>query len=547
MRRWLGRLLVSLGALAALGLAFAAAELATRRAHPARCAAFAAETADIARTRSFLLPCYRRGTVGGRPSLIPARDLSGSARPHVIPLRKRAGVLRVAVIGESSGFLLGNELLRQLEGPVCGATHEVLNCAQPASALEHVEQNLDEVLQYEPDVIVLVFGHNLSFRFSTDDRRLLARQWVTRSCVLATMTRQQRPSQMSNEPTERRLAAFERFLQRLVGETRRRGVRLVLNTMAANLWSPPGITSDRYVPGLVEASFLEATQGPRAAARHLQTIPNPTPFERFRAGEALARAGDLGLARRALIEAIDMDASSGRAQSRTNALLRRVAQAPGVVLRDTERELARAVDSGLPGWESFEDHCHLLPTRMHDEARSVTALLRGAAVGSASPVCEHPPWRGEQRLELGDTLAGALRYSAGSRARSSWHAAASLAVEQWFRRDPVVTERAIGAFIAGLRGRVDPGQASRMLFAIAEGCHRAGRVDRALAVNELARLADERDPGPWYQRGLFALRGGDRAASLAALSRALAIAPSDRESRDLFERVSAMAPPTAAE
>lgn len=535
---WRGPLL-SLATLGALALLAAAGERAIRRLRPEACAPLAREAVYLERDRVLLRPCFRRETVRGVPSLTWARGETEPGAPLTVPLRRTAGVRRIVVLGESSGSLLAAALQRQLGDPACARPVEVLNCAQHSAALEHVERNLDEALGYEPDAIVLVFGHNLRFRFPVDERALAARQWRNRSCLLAAIAPQRAEPAMSVVPLEGRLGDLERLLRRMTREAQGRGARLVLSAPAANLWFPPG-GGDPAAPHLLDARYADATAGPLAAARLLAALPAAQrgPAERFREGEAFARAGERPLAREALQRAVDDDPGGGRVHSRTNALLRRFAAGSGVALRDTERELEREVASGLPGWESFLDTCHLSPEGFDREARAVLALLGDGAEAARCPPTARPPGASG----LGAVLDGTLRYGAGSTAPSPWHEAAALAVEQWLAAAPAASERALADFVAGLGGRADPGQASRMLVALAEGCARAGRAELARDLNERARRADEGSPDPWRQRGLFALRRGDREAARAALTRALELAPADRAARHLLDRLSADAP-----
>jgi hypothetical protein len=85
-----------------------------------------------------------------------------------MPRARAAGVARIAVVGESSAYMLGNSLRELIAQRPCGQRYELLACGQPGSALEHLERRFDEVLTYRPDAVVVVFGHNLQFRFSMD-------------------------------------------------------------------------------------------------------------------------------------------------------------------------------------------------------------------------------------------------------------------------------------------------------------------------------------------------------------------------------------------
>jgi len=99
------------------------------------------------------------------------------------PMAKPPGVLRVAVLGDSTtyGWFVAEEdtFARQLEGRLAGAvpgrTVEVLNAGVPAYSLWMIrEQYAVKVAAHHPDVVVLVDGGNAEATPSDDYRRKLS-------------------------------------------------------------------------------------------------------------------------------------------------------------------------------------------------------------------------------------------------------------------------------------------------------------------------------------------------------------------------------------
>ncbi len=527
-------LLLSLGSLLATAALLLLAELSVRVSSPEACGRVHQEAERVAVSRRYLVPCFTHERRGSDEYLVPSPS-NDNPRPTALLRRRSAGVARIAVIGESSADLLAKQLAKLSNEPGCAGQYEVMNCAQPGSALEHVERRFNEVLGYEPDAVVLLFGHNISFRFSLDDQQLRIQGLRAQSCLLSQLAP---PAPPPDAPSlETRLDALAHFLRQAAATARARNVALAVATMPANLWLPPGggarETSD---PRFLEAQFLEASGRRADAIRRLEglaTDPGPALWH-YELGELLARAGGQDQrAYRELHRALDDDGLRMRAPGSVNDLLRSVAAEEKLRLRDTERALEARAPAGLPGWDSFIDNCHLLPAAIDQEAVALLALLRDVVpLGSACSAGATP----DSRKNLADVLTGVFNLTTmgSSNLEEIWYRGLALAVESWVGRDPDGADRDVRAFLnspefAAARGEE---RSARVLVAIAEGYHRAGRRDRALEINEQARAAG--GAAPWVQQGLFFLRQGDPTAARAAFERALALDPARADARSFL-------------
>ncbi|MEZ4392407.1 MAG: SGNH/GDSL hydrolase family protein [Polyangiales bacterium] len=492
-----------------------------------------AEVEFVGRSLNYLQPCFRR--VGG--ALIETNaGLPGTSRARWIRRARTPGLARVAVIGESSAEQLGESLGVLGARLPCGRRVEVLNCAIPGSGLEHLQRRFDEVMRESPDVVVVTFGHNLRFMLPTDSTRLWARRLRYPSRLLTRLGGLfDRAPRDGNAPLAGRLAQFESFLRRAAGETRARRVGLVVSTMPSNLWMPPSsMPAERSAPARLDARFVEATVGARAAAEALPpaTGPGDPASLDFERGVLYARAGDLAAARDGLQRALERDSFAMRASARVNELIRRVAAQEGVVLRDTDEAIAAAAPQRLSGWESFQDNCHLLPARIDQEALEVLTLARPSLGLPASCVPARPARTRDDR-----DLSSLLRQLGGlpSEQAALWYDAVSLRVERRMPVDPSGATREVERYL-----RETPTPPPEALVALAEGFARAGRGAEARALNARARALRSADA--WVQLALFELRARSVGPARAALQQALAIDPQRADARRFLARLAAASP-----
>lgn len=532
MRRRL--MLAALGVavvLAVLGVAELVARVATRDPH--------ARESDVEfsqRSLAYLEPCiaeshhdgasWLRLTQSGMPT-------DGRSEPE-IPRARTAGVARIAVVGESSAHLLAQSLREIVEARPCGVRYELLACGQPGSGLEHMERRFDEVMRYQPDAVVVVFGHNLQFQFSTDASRLRLRWLRGHSQLLSLLGSRLDPPTAQRPSPSSRLARFERFLRHAATITRGAHARLVATTPASNLWMPPGGGPEGASPqSLTAAHYLDATSGPRAAADALAGATEPAELV-FARGLFQARAGDAAAAGVSLRASLDADSYQTRAPTTVQEMIRRVGADAGFAVRDTARVLEGLAPGGLSGWESFWDNCHLSAASFQREAAAVLDLSRGVPAGGAlcGATPSPPHTRGfDEQLE---GMAG-LAQNGSDQGVSPWLGGLSLMLEWHVRARGDVAVSEARAFASSLRG--PPSSSARVRTALAEGLSRASRDADADALNAEARASD----GPagaaaWVQRGMFLLHRGDRAGARAAFTRAATLDERREDARWLAAR-----------
>lgn len=321
---------------------------------------------------------------------------------------------RLFVLGGSSafGFPWGAEqaFTRALGDALQAAWPERKVEAVNAAAMSYASHRLRilarELLEYEPDALVIYGGHNefVERRFYRDliernpklDRlRSTLHRWRLYSAMTRLLERKPtdagtgdpvggllgldvvREYSLDVTEAEKREARdlFEENLRSIVDLAGRHGVPVVLCTVPSNLadWSPNrSIFPGGVAPDDRAAARRLLDQG-RAA---LEADDAETAVERlerahglaaghagieYMLGRAYAAVGRWDEARQAFRDARDHDAQPGRAVGMLNETIRRLGDEEGVVLVDVERALEQASTNGVPGFDLFEDYVHPKP------------------------------------------------------------------------------------------------------------------------------------------------------------------------------------------
>ncbi|MBI5239456.1 MAG: hypothetical protein HY926_03215 [Elusimicrobia bacterium] len=295
------------------------------------------------------LPDYRRYRVeAGGPFFrregdflvqVP-RHRFGAQGQRLLP-RRTPGRLRLVLLGESSAWMLGDEL-----GVVAGQRGlqeriETVNMALGASSWELVQRRFEEALGLDADAILVLFGHNLYIAVHPLHAPRLPAAPGSRLASLA-LDLLDPPRFPQGMLPAGRVLALRAGLRRMARQARRRGVRLLLCTVPSNLRQPPG--------GTARADYQEA--------------------------ERLWKAGRWQEARRLFVRARDLDPERLRASTAVNEAIRSVARDEGAELLDFERLVSARGEHGVPGPELFKDGQHLRPEGLRWEAGRLLELLR---------------------------------------------------------------------------------------------------------------------------------------------------------------------------
>ncbi len=353
----------------------------------------------------------------------PARAVRHSFNYQEFSARKPPNGFRVFTLGGSSayGFPWGARVaFTRVLGEALQATFpdrvvEAINAAGMSYGSHRLRILAHEVLDYEPDVLVVFEGHNefVEQRFYRDvlerPRRLDALRGAlyrwrvyaaaarlyerglsatgrggtaagraagrTAAELLGLDVEREYATAVTDAKKEEARARFEENLRAILEEAERSGVRVVLCTVPSNLsdWAPNesffgaevGLEARQQVSNLL-ARAREALEGGRAAeaAAALEAARARAPGHaevHFRLGEAYERLGRFEEAREAFRRARDADGKPSRALSSFNDTIRGLAGAGGAILVDVERAFEEASANGLVGFDLIEDYVHPKP------------------------------------------------------------------------------------------------------------------------------------------------------------------------------------------
>jgi tetratricopeptide (TPR) repeat protein len=292
------------------------------------------------------LPFFRREGA----SWVAARPRS-TAEPF--PAEKSAGRKRIFIVGESVAQRFTSAALDAAFPPPV----EVVNAGMGGYDSARVAGVLDDVLEHEPDLVVVLTGNNdaptapvwyPAWRLNQALRRL--RLWRLAQDRL----RPRAPAVVDRDKLD---AGFEANLRRMARAAKAKRVPIVFCTLPVNErdWPPNGelpLGSPDFFDGWLA---LERGKSKEAAAdfqRFTKAFPRD-PMGHFWLGKALgSREEDL-----AALEANWPD----RCTPRRNDIIRRVAKEEGARLADLDAYVRARAPGGAPGWETFLDGVHWRP------------------------------------------------------------------------------------------------------------------------------------------------------------------------------------------
>jgi len=340
---------------------------------------------------------------------------------------------RLFVLGGSSAFgfpwgadvAFPRSLGLALEATATDRFVESVNAAAMSYGSHRLRILAGELLDYEPDALVIYGGHNefIERRFYRDliDRRpeldfvrALLHRWRLFSSLTRVYERnravdaepapggsrstgellgldviREDSSDVGEAETEMVRATFEENLRAIVADARQAGVAVLLCTLPSNLrdWRPNqsyfdasiGSQVRRRVLALLEQAKSASAAGEHAAAgealeRAVEAAPGYAEawFRLGRAYEHLDRWKEADLAYR---RARDSDGQPSRAPEAINRTIRTVARETGVILVDVERIFVEASPHGILGFDLFEDYVHPKPSGHRLIARKLWRVL----------------------------------------------------------------------------------------------------------------------------------------------------------------------------
>ena len=339
---------------------------------------------------------------------------------------KPAETFRVFLLGGSAaggwpfdlgGYTLADLLERKLQRLLPDVDVEVHNVAGGTYASHRVRFVFDEVIDYQPDLLLVYSGHN-EFLEQFVYRETLPEGPLRHSAVARIVHRwreaSRRPSfdvenySLADQTSNRLAYAFGRAsryrkdpaqlqglldnyrqnLDWMVRESQRRGVPIALLDAPVNLrsWRPNAsqhgaVTAEArarwqraFREGLL--AFEAGRMGEAAAALGAALEADDEYAEAwYYRGLALLELGDVDDGRAALIAALERDAYPFRAIPQLQAVIDEVASRHGALRVRTTPALEALSAHGIPGAEVFVDYVHLTEQAQEVVAHEVARVL----------------------------------------------------------------------------------------------------------------------------------------------------------------------------
>ncbi len=325
---------------------------------------------------------------------------------------KRPGAFRIVTAGGSTvagvpeGRLgYARQLVATLRELVPRRDVELHNLARPGADSSDVRRAVSRAVEAEPDLLVVLTGHNEFLRRSPEGPRLRLLQRLRDGSALALAleraldrvgvgaSRDQSAGPERIPPVDRasadfqhRVAGFHDNLAAIVAMAREREVPLVLCTAPSNLadWPPVhrslagGSANPRYQDDLRRLAGLLGADRPEELIREAEALMGrygEDAMLQFLTGRAERALGRPDRARESFLRARELDPLPWRVLPEFNDAVRAFAATPGVRVVDVERLFEERAADGLVGFELVCDNCHPTPLGNALIARAIAEAM----------------------------------------------------------------------------------------------------------------------------------------------------------------------------
>ena len=338
--------------------------------------------------------------IDGEPGYRITHRFAYAERNTVFRAKKPDGGIRIFALGGSAcaswPHPVGETFDAYLEQALANADPErpveVINAAAHGFASYRVRRVFDEVIDLDPDAVVIYSGNNEFLESREYDDSVLSwadslarhsrvvlwlRSWITdpraelsgdelkdaAEFFWKKVQREALELRADPEKFERVRAHYAESIEYMVREAGRRGVRVVLVTVPVNLrdWLPA--VSHNPLEGEQrqewEALYRAGQRGDLAAfGRAIDMAPEHAESH-FWLGRLQEAEGNTAEALESYLRAKDLDYNPFRAHSEFNRSLREIASRnEHALLADAEHAYSRAAEKGSPGFDLFLDYVH---------------------------------------------------------------------------------------------------------------------------------------------------------------------------------------------
>lgn len=339
-----------------------------------------------------------------KPEMAPSVNIEST----YFTREKRSDALRIVVQGESTaagypyglGASLAGILQQRLQNQYPDRYVEVIQTAMAAVNSYTLLDFSDEILQLQPDAIVIYAGHNeylgvmgVGSAYASHSRaatllmlklkdfriyQALQKIYITIKGAPAAVKPENARTLMAKVAREKNIAidsplyqqGLEQFsgnMSLLLQRYRNAGIPVYLGTIASNLRNHSPFNSPPSTPELQQLLDNVAATLPEMTSARAQSLTAPLRSALGEQHSAIAAysiaqlfdiSGDYEQAKTWYSNARDWDQLRFRAPSAINAIIKTLGQSPGVILVEAEATLARQSPQHIIGKELMLEHLH---------------------------------------------------------------------------------------------------------------------------------------------------------------------------------------------
>jgi tetratricopeptide (TPR) repeat protein len=327
-------------------------------------------------------------------------------KPTIFRKEKLVNSYRVICLGGSSMFgtpyqmtsTISGILRRQLRHLYPQLDIEVINFGASAINSQVIKQFVPELIQFNPDLILIYMGHNefygpegvgatwlekkvpliLSLKYMLRELRIyqIIQNWLASTSPeenqnpeknLMLEVSQGSLIELDSKDSQRIFQLFRKNLTEIVNCFQEKGIPLIISDVTSNLLFPPFAYPQhiqnkevKQVISRVEKSYQQ--QQFSTALELLQPLyklDSTNAIVQFWMGRCFLSLGDIDKARHHLILARDYDLLKFRAPSEVNRIISDIGSGKNIPLISAEKFIAALSPSGISGYELFWEHLHL--------------------------------------------------------------------------------------------------------------------------------------------------------------------------------------------
>jgi len=312
------------------------------------------------------------------------------------PEHKIKGMKRIFVLGGSVAYSFSYQMDRGyirelLESSIPGAKFEVIGCGMAAYDSYRESIIHREILNYEPDFIILMSGNNeyyVPVRVNLWAYRLnlFFRNLYVYRILQDNFLSWGRNHGMITRPTEdKRLIIFENNLKIMMRRAKKRRVPMAVCTLPANFRDCPPtsfpIWQNKQFFLAWDTLYKKEFEEARSRFEQFIVAYPEDPFGYYFLAKSYEGLKNYSQAKEYYLKAVDLDVRpSDRCSPRRNGVIRRLSLREGTALIDLEKLFIGMAPYGLSGDELFVDNCHwwndYRPLVYEEVARSIIEYYR---------------------------------------------------------------------------------------------------------------------------------------------------------------------------